>query len=202
MAGLVIVGASYAGVQVAATAREAGYDGDILLLGDEAEPPYQRPPLSKGYLTGKVADAALPLRGAPFYAEQRIGLSLGNRATALDLPNREVHTAAGTFGYDHLVLATGSRARTLPLPGAGLGGVHVLRTLADATRLRDGMAAAKQAVVIGGGYIGLEVAASLLAVDSVNRPAEHLLARRLIAAVAAVPFEDAADPASDLRRFA
>lgn len=169
MAGLVIVGASYAAVQVAATAREAGYDGAIRMVGDEPALPYQRPPLSKGYLTGKVADAALPLRGPAFYADNRIELSLGAPVTALDLEGRAVRTATDSFRYDALVLATGSRARPLPAPGAGLGGVHVLRTVADAARLRDEMAALLQndagqrAVVIGGGYVGLEVAASLRA---------------------------------------
>ena len=160
--GLAIIGASYAGVHMAASARENGYDGPITILGDEADAPYQRPPLSKGYLTGKVTEASLPLRGATFFAENRITLRLGVPATAIDRRGRAVVLADNTRqGFTAVAIATGSRARSLPIPGTDLAGVHTLRSLADARRLAADMPAAQKAVIIGGGFIGLEVAASL-----------------------------------------
>ncbi|WP_424137859.1 NAD(P)/FAD-dependent oxidoreductase [Roseomonas chloroacetimidivorans] len=161
--GLVVLGASYAGVQIAVSARESGYDGPIAIIGDEAELPYQRPPLSKGYLSGKVDDAALLLRSAGFYEEHRITLHLGTGATAVDRRGRAVVLADGTeHRFDRLAFATGSRARTLPLPGADLDGVYTLRSLVDARRLLVAMKTAERAVVVGGGYIGLEVASTLV----------------------------------------
>ncbi|MFC0386077.1 NAD(P)/FAD-dependent oxidoreductase [Muricoccus vinaceus] len=161
--GLVILGASYAGVQIAVSAREHGYGEPILLIGDEADAPYHRPPLSKGYLAGKVEEDALPLRAPGFYAEQRIALHLGTPAAAVDRRGRAVVLADGSrHRFDRLAFATGSRARAIPLSGADLGGVLSLRSLADARRLRAAMEGAARAVIIGGGYIGLEVASSLV----------------------------------------
>lgn len=164
---LVIVGASYAGVQLAASARELGFDAPIVLLGDEPHAPYQRPPLSKGLLTGKTAVDQLALRGPGFFAEQNIALRLGTRATALDLAARRVQLADGShLDYGWLALTTGARCRPLPVPGAALHGVHELRTLDDALAVHaavSGARAGTRACVVGGGFIGLEVAAALTA---------------------------------------
>ncbi|HEV3104958.1 MAG TPA: gamma-glutamyl-gamma-aminobutyrate hydrolase family protein [Trinickia sp.] len=130
---LVIVGASYAGVQLAASARERGYDGNIVLLGDEPEAPYQRPPLSKGFLTGSFAQERLPLRSPAFFDEERIGWQPSTRATRIDRARREVALSRGSrIAYDHLALTTGARPRMLECPGASLNGVHCLRDLRDA----------------------------------------------------------------------
>lgn len=164
---LVIVGASYAGVQLAASARELGFEAPIVLLGDETHAPYQRPPLSKGLLTGKTAVDQLALRGPDFFTEQRIALRLGTRATALDLTARRVQLADGShLDYGWLALATGARCRPLTVPGATLHGVHELRTLDDALAVHAAVTGAGQgtrACVVGGGFIGLEVAAALTA---------------------------------------
>ncbi|CAN7223052.1 FAD-dependent oxidoreductase [Pseudorhodoferax sp. LjRoot39] len=181
---LVIVGASYAGVQLAASARELGFDAPIVLLGDEAHAPYQRPPLSKGLLTGKTAVDQLALRGPDFFAEQNIDLRLGTRATALDLAARRVQLADGShLDYGWLALATGARCRPLNVPGASLQGVHELRTLDDALAVHAAVSGASQATracVVGGGFIGLEVAAALTAAGALVTVLEgqtRLLAR-------------------------
>lgn len=164
---LVIVGASYAGVQLAASARELGFDAPIVLLGDETHAPYQRPPLSKGLLTGKTAVDQLALRGPDFFTEQNIDLRLGMRATALDLAAQRVQLADGShLDYGWLALATGARCRPLTVPGATLQGVHELRTLDDALAVHAAVSSASRgtrACVVGGGFIGLEVAAALTA---------------------------------------
>ncbi|GAA4348996.1 FAD-dependent oxidoreductase [Variovorax defluvii] len=164
---LVIVGASYAGVQLAASARDMGFAAPIVLLGDELHAPYQRPPLSKGLLSGKTSADQLALRGPDFYAEQQIELRLGVRATAIDPAARRVQLDDGShLDYGWLALATGARCRPLPLPGAQLKGVHELRTLDDALAVHaalDACGPGKRACVIGGGFIGLEVAAALTA---------------------------------------
>jgi 3-phenylpropionate/trans-cinnamate dioxygenase ferredoxin reductase component len=162
-AGLVIVGASYAGIQIAAAARDLGYAERIVMLGDEPHAPYQRPPLSKGYLAGKVEEAALVLRGEAFFKDSAIEFLPGRRATALDLTGRRVLMADGRHHeFAKLALACGSRARRLAVSGADLAGVHVLRSLDDARVLGEAMRTARRAVVIGGGYVGLEIAASLI----------------------------------------
>lgn len=179
--GLVIVGGSYAGLQVAVSAREYGYDGPIRLIAEEPELPYQRPPLSKGYLTGKTTGAMLPLRNAAFFADARIDVELGRRAVRADGVARRLELSDGrAVGFDRLVLATGARPRPLPAPGADLEGVMALRTLADADRLKDGAADARAVVVIGGGFIGLEVASALAGPDrvvTVIEAADRLMAR-------------------------
>src|SRR6185437_10601446 len=159
---LVIVGASYAGVQLAASARELGFDGRIVLLGDEADAPYQRPPLSKGFLTGSYAESRLPLRSQAFFDEERIEWMPSTRATYIDREQREIELQDGSrIAYHHLALTTGARVRKLDCPGAALDAVHYLRDLGDARRLAQAARTARRAVVIGGGYIGLEAAASL-----------------------------------------
>lgn len=180
---LVIVGASYAGTHLAASAREQGFDGPILLVGDEVHPPYQRPPLSKGLLTGKMGAHQLALRGADFYAKQGIDLHLGVRVTSLDLAAHCVELADGArLEYGWLALATGARCRPLPVPGADLRGVHQLRTLDDVLALQQTLDDCRHVCVIGGGFIGLEVAAALVSVGirvTVIESEPRLLARSL-----------------------
>ena len=159
---LVIVGASYTGVQLAATARELGFEEPITILGDERHLPYQRPPLSKGLLTGKTTVDQLQLRGPDFFTQNRIDLQLGQRAAAVDAGARTVTLADGrTLDYGWLALTTGARCRPFTVPGAELDGVVELRTLDDALRVADAADRTKRACVIGGGFIGLEVASAL-----------------------------------------
>src|SRR6476659_5507704 len=130
---LVVVGASYAGLQMALSARGAGFEGPILLVGDEPHLPYQRPPLSKGFLTGKVAESALPIRPQQFLEQNRIEPLAGVRATAIDRAKRTVTTSDGrALSYGKLALAVGCRPRPLPVKGADLDGVLYLRTHDDA----------------------------------------------------------------------
>lgn len=178
---LVIVGASYAGVQLAATARELGFEAPITILGDERHAPYQRPPLSKGLLTGKTTVDQLQLRGPDFFTQNRIDLQLGQRAAAVDAGARTVTLADGrTLDYGWLALTTGARCRPFTVPGAELDGVVELRTLDDALRVAGAADRTKRACVIGGGFIGLEVASALRTrgVDvTVVEAQPHLLTR-------------------------
>ena len=158
--GVVVVGAGQAGFQVAASLREARFADAITLIGDEPALPYQRPPLSKGYLAGKTDAEGLLLRPAGYYAEHRIVHRPRARAVRIDRAGRRLHLSDGEgLAYDHLVLATGARNRPLPVPGADLPGVHQLRSRADADDLSAALAAARRIVVIGAGFIGLEFAA-------------------------------------------
>ncbi|WP_282781418.1 FAD/NAD(P)-binding oxidoreductase [Nocardia sp. CC201C] len=158
---VLIVGAGLAGLRTAEELRRAGYEGELTLIGDEDRAPYDRPPLSKQFVRGQTDDTAL--RPVEFYAEQRIDLRLGTAVTGVDTAARQVTLADGsTLDYDQLVLATGLRPRRIPgLPEAT--GVHVLRSHADAARLRAHLTEARQAVVVGGGFIGCELAASFRA---------------------------------------
>ncbi|MDE1164391.1 MAG: FAD-dependent oxidoreductase [Pseudomonas sp.] len=159
LASVVIVGAGQAGFQVATSLRQEGYEGRITLVGDEPGLPYQRPPLSKAYLLGKIQDSNLLFRPQAFYATQRIDL-LHDQATAIDRLNRRVLLASGdALGYDHLVLATGAHNRPLPVPGADLPQVFGIKTKADADALAPLAKAARNVVVVGAGFIGLEFAA-------------------------------------------
>lgn len=179
--GLVIVGGSYAASQIAVSAREHGYAAPVRILSDESCPPYQRPPLSKGFLLGKVPETALPIRGEAFYREASIDVRLGTRVASIDRARHLVETADGQqFGYERLALALGTRARRLPIPGADLEGVMTLRTLADAVRLRELARQVDPVVIIGGGFIGLEVASALTALGkhvTIVEAQERLLAR-------------------------
>ncbi|MDP3255152.1 MAG: FAD-dependent oxidoreductase [Bosea sp. (in: a-proteobacteria)] len=160
---LLVIGASYAGLAIAAAAREAGFAGRIALAGDEAELPYQRPPLSKGFLLGR-AGAHLPLKAASFFAEADIAFLPRRHAVTLDREARQVHFADGSvLGYGQLALATGARAAALRCEGAALDGVLALRSLDDAQALSARLAAARAIVIIGGGFIGLEVASAAIA---------------------------------------
>ncbi len=157
---IVIIGAGQAGAQAAVSLRQGGYKGAIAMIGAEAAPPYQRPPLSKAYLKGELDEHRLYLRGAEFYETQSVGLHLGMRATGIDRTAKTVVTDSGEiFPYDALLIATGAPPRKIACPGAELNGVHYLRTLADSERLRPLLMAPGQIVIVGAGYIGLEVAA-------------------------------------------
>lgn len=184
---LVIVGASYAGLNAALSARAAKYEGPIVLIGDEAALPYQRPPLSKGFMLGKVAESALPIRPQLTLDNNRIEFLPGTRVTAIDRAAQTIETAAGRrIRYGRLVLATGCRARVLPVPGADLQGVQYLRTLDDARRLRELAQDAQAVLIVGGGFIGLEVAASLATQGksvTVVEAQDRLLARSVPAAL-------------------
>lgn len=160
MSGVVIVGASHAGVQAAASLRQLGWQEKIVLLSAETDHPYHRPPLSKAYLSGDKDEAQLLLRAPDFYRDQGIELRLGEPALSIDADARSVVTASGRYGYDRLILATGSKARTLPLPGADAAGIFTLRSMGDARALRAAMLHAENVVVVGGGFIGLEFAST------------------------------------------
>jgi 3-phenylpropionate/trans-cinnamate dioxygenase ferredoxin reductase subunit len=158
---VVIVGAGHAGGSAAALLRQYGWPGPIMLIGAEPEPPYQRPPLSKAWLKGEASCAALALRSAEFYPANRIELLLSTQVTGIDRANRLVTLGTGgRVSYDRLILAVGARPRTLAVPGSDLPSVQELRTLADADRLKAALRPGTCLGVIGGGYIGLEVAAS------------------------------------------
>ncbi len=158
---IVIVGAGQAAVQTVDTLRRKGFTGKLTLLGEEPWLPYQRPPLSKKYLAGALERERLLIRPAPFYAEHQVITHLGRRVTEIAPRARQVLLEDGlALPYDALLLATGSRPRRLPVPGAQLAGVHTLRTIADVDRIRAEAGAGRRLVIIGGGYIGLEVAAT------------------------------------------
>lgn len=155
---IVVVGAGHAGIQVCSQLRASGFDGRIHLISEEAVFPYQRPPLSKGFLTKGISPVLL--RPAEFYAAKEIELTLNASAVRIDRDARRIILSDGTErGYDILVLATGARNRSLPVAGNSCH-VHSIRTVADAESLRGRMHTAESIVVVGGGFIGLEVAAA------------------------------------------
>ena len=159
-----IIGAGQAGFQAAASLRDSGFAGRVILIGDEPVLPYQRPPLSKSYLAGQSGADDLWLRPAEFYAKHQIDLVCGDAVTAIDRGQRRLHLASGIeFSWDHLVFATGAGCRPLAVPGAELDGVLTLRTLADADALRQRLEEAREVVVVGAGFIGLEFASVALA---------------------------------------
>jgi len=164
---VVIVGGGHAGGTAAALLRQYGHAGEIVLIGREPVAPYQRPPLSKAYLKGEADTDSLKLRPDAFYPEQGIDLRLETSVDRLDRPGRRVVLSTGEpIGYDALILATGSRARRLSIPGAELGGVHEMRTLADADDFKAALGPGRRLVIVGGGYIGLEAAASARALGA------------------------------------
>ncbi|MFP4518796.1 MAG: NAD(P)/FAD-dependent oxidoreductase [Oceanicaulis sp.] len=159
--GTVIIGGGQAGMSAAAELRKRKYDAPVTLLCGEDAPPYQRPPLSKAYLSGETPLDRLWLKPESFFEKADIVVRTGLRAKAIDRSAGEVLTEDGArICYDDLILATGGEARRLPLPGADLEGVHVLRTLKEADALSEALGEAEKIVIIGAGYIGLEVAAS------------------------------------------
>lgn len=159
----VIVGASHAGAQLVASLRQEKWAGEIVLIGNEAALPYQRPPLSKAYLAGKSTLDDLAIRSAEFYSKQEIQF-LDATVEAIDRSAGQLVLSTGeSFGYDKLALCTGARARRLSAPGADLAGVLYLRTAADVELIREAARPGLRVVIVGGGYIGLETAASLRA---------------------------------------
>ncbi len=185
-AGTLIIGASQAGLQLAVSLRELGDDAPITLIGAEVHPPYQRPPLSKEYLTGTADGDTLAFRSPSFYVEQDIDLVCGERVIELSLrpdgsDGGTAVTASGrTFEFDRLALTTGASPRRLAVPGADLDNVCYLRDLDDARRLRSCLAQAQRVVVVGGGFVGLEAAAVARAQGkdvTVVEAADRLIAR-------------------------
>lgn len=158
---IVIVGAGLSGLRTAEELRRAGYEGGVILLGDEARPPYDRPPLSKQFVRGETDDTTL--RPPEFFTEKDIELRLGVAATGVDTAARRLSLDDGTtLDYDQLIVATGLRPKRIPgLPEAA--GVHVLRRHDDAAALRDGLTTARRALIVGAGFIGCELAASFRA---------------------------------------
>jgi 3-phenylpropionate/trans-cinnamate dioxygenase ferredoxin reductase subunit len=187
MSTFAIVGASLAGATAAAALRAEGFDGRIVLIGDELEPPYERPPLSKAYLCGEADRARLRVHPDGLYAEQEIDLRLGRAVTELDPAIRQIALDDGErLAYDRLLLATGAEPRRLAIPGAGLDGVLSLRTLADADRLRERLERGGSVAIVGAGWIGAEVAASarrcgldVTLIDPLSVPLERVLGPEL-----------------------
>ncbi|MDQ0466820.1 3-phenylpropionate/trans-cinnamate dioxygenase ferredoxin reductase subunit [Caulobacter ginsengisoli] len=164
---VVIIGAGHAGGSAAGFLRQYGFEGPIVLVGEEPIVPYQRPPLSKAWLKGEADADSLSLKPAEWYAENGVDLRLNTVAASLNRGARTVTLNTGeTLQYDVLVLATGARARKLPIPGADLKGVLELRTAADAEDLKAALGPDRRLAVIGGGYVGLEAAASARALGS------------------------------------
>lgn len=157
---IVVVGGGHGGSQIAASLREKGFEGDLTLITAEDDIPYQRPPLSKAYLKTLDHDL-LPLRPESFYEKNRIDLRLGTRATAIDLHSKALKLAdGGEVAFDQLALAPGARPRVPRIEGIDLVGVFYLRDAADARKLREALHGAETVVVVGGGFIGLEIAAT------------------------------------------
>ena len=186
--GVVIVGAGHAGVQAAASLREEGYDGPVTLVGDEAELPYHKPPLSKTFIKDPAAQPQM-LRADVFYSNNRIDLRLGTMVERIDLAGRRLELAGGDhIAFDAAILATGSRPRELKLAGADLDGVLSLRSVADARLIRGLSAATEDVVILGGGFIGLEIAATLRLGGrrvTVVEAQERLLGRAVAPAISA-----------------
>jgi len=183
---IIVVGASQAGVQIAESLRQEGYDGPLMLIGDEPHPPYQRPPLSKALLTGETTEDRLVLRGRDLLAKRDIALVTGVRVEAIDRAGHRLHLSDGRdLAWRGLALATGGRARTLPIAGADLDGVVTLRTIEDSRRIGAGIAQAASVAVVGGGFIGLEIAA---AARKAGKPVVVLEALDRLLARSSAPF--------------
>jgi 3-phenylpropionate/trans-cinnamate dioxygenase ferredoxin reductase subunit len=158
---IVIAGAGLAGAKAAETLRAEGFGGPVVLIGDESERPYERPPLSKDYLAGKAERDSIYVHPHDWYRENNVDLRLGTAVSGIDRERHEVTLADGSrVGYGKLLLATGSSPRRLTVPGAGLPGVHYLRTVGDSDRIRQAFQGAQRIAVIGAGWIGLEAAAA------------------------------------------
>jgi 3-phenylpropionate/trans-cinnamate dioxygenase ferredoxin reductase subunit len=203
----VIVGASLAAATAAATLRQEGFDGEVILIGDEDALPYERPALSKQYLRGEMPFEKVLVRPAGFYEQQRIELDLGVRAVHVEVAERRVELNTGQrLRYDKLLIATGVRNRRLQLPGVELGGVFDLRTVEDAQALGDAIGAGRRAVVVGLGFIGCEVAASLRAkqvevvgIEPAPTPLFHVLGQDIGRVIAGVHREHGVETIFDDR---
>lgn len=160
MTGIVIIGAGHAAGQAAASLRQAKFEGPITIIGDEAHVPYQRPPLSKQYLAGTQLADKVYLRAEKFYTDKDIQLMLDTRATQIDPRTKTINLDNGeTIAYEKLLISTGSRPRKLSIEGSDLSGIHYLRTMDDVDGIRADVKPGANLVIVGGGYIGLEVAA-------------------------------------------
>ena len=163
---ILIIGGGQAGAQAIDTLRREGYSGRLVLIGDEPQLPYQRPPLSKKFLAGEMAADRLLFRHRSFYDEHKVELKLGQRAVRIDASSRQIELDGGEIlGYDRLLLCLGAESRRLTCPGADLAGVHYLRGLKDVTPIQAGIKPRGRVVIIGGGYIGLETAATCRKMD-------------------------------------
>ncbi|MBT8442328.1 MAG: FAD-dependent oxidoreductase [Gammaproteobacteria bacterium] len=157
---VIIAGAGHAAGQVAVSLRQGGFDGEIIMIGEEEYLPYQRPPLSKAYLAGELELERLFIRSQKYYDDHDVDIRLSTRVESIDTGNRTVTLSSGDkLDYGRLVIATGSQVRTIDIPGADLDGVHYLRTIDDVRRMQSDFRSGNNLVVIGAGYIGLEVAA-------------------------------------------
>ena len=178
---IVIVGGGQAAAQACASLRQFGFEGAITLIGEEAALPYQRPPLSKAYMKGELAEERLYFKPAAWYEDKNIDTVLSVRATKIDRDAQTVEMEhGGSVSYDALIISTGSRPRPLPVDGADLDGVFDLRDLADVERIRPRMIAGQKLVIVGAGYIGLEAAAVARQLDldvTVLEMADRVLAR-------------------------
>jgi 3-phenylpropionate/trans-cinnamate dioxygenase ferredoxin reductase subunit len=194
---VLVVGASLAGASVAATLRDEGYEGEIALVGAEPELPYERPPLSKGYLVGTTPREKLLVRPEGFWADHDVELVLGTPVVRVDATGRMVELAGGRLlAWSSLVIATGASPRRLRVPGAELAGVYDLRTLADSDRIRDEATPGRRAVVVGMGFIGAEAASTLrelglevVAVEPLSAPLERALGPLIGAAIGSLHAE-------------
>ena len=198
---ILIVGAGLAGARCAEALRAGGYDGRILMVGDEPHPPYERPALSKELLAGSRATAELALRKPGFWTANRIELRLGTRIDTIDLRTRRALIGAASIRWKQLVLATGVRARRIPGLD-GMTGIHHLRTLDDAETLRDALAPGARLAIVGAGFVGLEVASSARALGlevTVIEPAPVPFERTLGPAVGSLLAERARSAGVDLR---
>ncbi len=190
---IVIIGGGLAGATAAFALREHGHDGDIELIGAERRAPYNRPPLSKGYLRGQERLEDQLVRPVADYAAHRIELRLGVQATAIDAGRKVVTLGDGQTRYDRLLVATGGRNRPLPVPGGGLAGIFQLRTSEDCDLIRAAAQSGRRAVIVGLGFIGSEVAASLrqlglhvTAVEGLKAPLVRVLGDEVSAVLAEI----------------
>ncbi|MEL7399788.1 MAG: FAD/NAD(P)-binding oxidoreductase, partial [Pseudomonadota bacterium] len=158
----IIIGASHAAAQLAPSLRQEGWEGKIIVIGDEPYLPYHRPPLSKAFLAGDQTAEGLLIRKQPIYDKNDIEFKLGTRVENINRSHKNITLTNGeVLSYDKLALCTGSRVRTVSLPGVDLEGIHYLRDISDVEAIKGDVASGKSAVIVGGGYIGLETAASL-----------------------------------------
>jgi 3-phenylpropionate/trans-cinnamate dioxygenase ferredoxin reductase component len=190
---VLIVGSGHGGSMAASTLRQHGFNGTVAIVSYEDSIPYQRPPLSKGYLAGTIDLGQMLILPESFWADQRIALVLGRRVDVVDVESKRVVTHEGEeISYGTLVWAAGSRPRLLDCPGQELSGVHVIRTLSDADRLKSDVARASKVVLVGAGYVGLETAAVLRKLNKQVTILETM--DRVLARVSAAPmsrfFED------------
>jgi len=197
----VIVGGSLAGAKAAEALREQGFDGPVVVIGEESERPYERPPLSKDYLLGKAERATIYVHPPEWYAEHDVDLRLGVAVTSVDRASHQVSLADGsTAGYAKLLLATGSSPRRLPVPGADLDGVLYLRSVGDSDRIRAAIQDASRVAVIGAGWIGLETAAAARAagaevtvLEMMELPLQRVLGRQVARVFAGLHADNGVD---------